>query len=39
LKRKKKKTFIKLEAEIILDIQFFREIVLVELRMYDIPEG
>jgi len=36
---KKEKTFVKLEAEIILDIQFFREIVLVELRMYDIPEG
>jgi hypothetical protein len=33
-----RKTFVKLETEFILDVEFFWKVVLVELGMYDVPE-
>jgi len=37
--KRKKGTFVKLETKFIFYIYFFRKVVLVELRMHDIPEG
>jgi hypothetical protein len=39
LKKHKKFTFIKLETKFIFYIQFFRKVVLVKLRMYNVLEG